>query len=72
MKCSFSGYKGLEAEKKLIRTLGKWKLFVDGSVAGDKYGACLILTFHLMNNEAKYEALIIGMDLARNLEVRHL
>lgn len=28
--------------------------------------------FPLTNNEAEYEALWAGMDLAKNLEVRHL
>lgn len=65
---------------------GKWKLFVDGSVAKEKCGVGLILTspegfkicqairfiFPLTNNEAKYEALLAGLDLAKNLEVKHL
>lgn len=73
-------------EEQLIRSPGKWKLFVDGSVAGSKCGADLILTspegfeicqairftFPLTNNEAEYEALLAGLDLAKNLEVRHL
>ena len=84
--CTFSGPKDLEPKEQLIRTPGKWKLFVDGSVAGSKCGAGLILsspdgfeicqairfTFPLTNNEAEYEALLAGMGLAKNLEVRHL
>ncbi|XP_063941458.1 uncharacterized protein LOC135149627 [Daucus carota subsp. sativus] len=80
------GPKDLEPNEQLIRTPGKWKLFVDGSVAGSKCGAGLILsspdgfeicqairfTFPLTNNEAEYEALLVGMSLAKNLEVRHL
>lgn len=86
VECSLSGPEGLEPEEKLIRTPGKWKLFVDGSVAGVKYGAGLIFsspesfqicqeirfTFPLNNNEAGYEALLAGINLAKNLEVRHL
>ncbi|XP_017228331.1 uncharacterized protein LOC108203718 [Daucus carota subsp. sativus] len=86
VECTFSGPKDLEPNEQLIRTPGKWKLFVDGSVAGSKCGAGLILsspdgfeicqairfTFPLTNNEAEYEALLAGMGLARNLEVRHL
>nr|XP_017250755.1 PREDICTED: uncharacterized protein LOC108221384 [Daucus carota subsp. sativus] len=86
VECIFSGPKDLEPKEQLIRTPGKWKLFVDGSVAESKCGAGLILsspdgfeicqairfTFPLTNNEAEYEALLAGMGLAKNLEVRHL
>lgn len=85
-ECTFTGSMDLSPEEQLFRTPRKWKLFVDYSVAGLKYGAGLILsspdgfdifqairfTFPLNNNEAKYEALLAGVDLARNLEVRHL
>ncbi|XP_074342686.1 uncharacterized protein LOC141680328 [Apium graveolens] len=60
--------------------------FSDGSVAGKKYGSGLILSspegfeiyqairfdFPLTNNEAKYEALLAGMELAQSLEAKHL
>ncbi|XP_063949875.1 uncharacterized protein LOC135152721 [Daucus carota subsp. sativus] len=86
VECRFSGPTDLEPKEQLIRTPGRWKLFVDGSVAGSKCGAGLILsspdgfeicqairfTFPLTNNEAEYEALLAGMGLAKNLEVRHL
>lgn len=86
VECTFSGPKDLAPEEQLIRTPGKWKLFVDGSVAGSKCGVGLILSspdrfeicqairfnFPLTNNEAEYEALLAGMDLAKNLEVRHI
>ena len=86
VECTFSGPKDLEPKEQLIRTPVKWKLFVDGSVAGSKCGAGLILsspdgfeicqairfTFPLTNNEAEYETLLVGMGLAKNLEVRHL
>ncbi|XP_074374091.1 uncharacterized protein LOC141714471 [Apium graveolens] len=66
--------------------MGRWKLFVDGPVAGKKCGAGLILSspegfeicqairfdFPLTNNEAKYEAHFAGMKLARSLEEKHL
>ncbi|KAL8120857.1 hypothetical protein AgCh_017871 [Apium graveolens] len=66
--------------------MGKWKLFVDGSIAGKKCGVRLILSspegleicqviqfdFPLTNNEAEYEALLAGMELARSLEAKHL
>lgn len=44
VECSFSRPKDLALEKRLIRTPGKWKLFVDGSVTGSKCGAGLILS----------------------------
>ncbi|XP_074378267.1 uncharacterized protein LOC141719787 [Apium graveolens] len=73
-------------EEQLIQQPGKWKLFIDGSVAGSKYGAGLILsspdgfeicqdirfTFHFIKNEAEYEAQLVGMSLAKNLEEKHL
>ncbi|XP_074374075.1 uncharacterized protein LOC141714455 [Apium graveolens] len=84
--CTFSGPKDLSLDEQLIRIPGKWKLFVDGSVAGKKCGAGLILSspegfeicqairfdFPLTNNEAEYEALLTGMKLARSLKAKHL
>ncbi|XP_074342707.1 uncharacterized protein LOC141680355 [Apium graveolens] len=85
VECTFSGPRDLTPDEQLIRTPGKWKLFVDGSVPGKKCGASLILSspegfeicqairfdFPLTNNEAEYEALFTGMELARSLEVKH-
>lgn len=62
------------------------EVILDGLVAGQKCGAGLILTssegfeisqanwftFPLMNNEAGYEALLAGIDLAKSLKVKHL
>lgn len=86
VECSFSGPKDLTPEEQHIRAPGKWKLFIDGSVFGQKCGVGLILTspegfeicqasrftFSLTNNEAEYEALLAGMALAKNLGVKHL
>ncbi|XP_074352567.1 uncharacterized protein LOC141691707 [Apium graveolens] len=86
VECTFSGPQDLTPEEQLIRTPRKWKLFVDGSVAGKICGADLILSsfegfeicqairfdFSLTNNEAEYEALLAGMELARSLEAKHL
>ncbi|XP_074323403.1 uncharacterized protein LOC141660324 [Apium graveolens] len=86
VQCTFLGPKDLSPDEQLIRIPGKWKLFVDGSVAGKKCGAGLILSspegfeicqairfdFPLTNNEAEYEALLAGMKLARSLEAKHL
>ncbi|KAJ8768583.1 hypothetical protein K2173_022700 [Erythroxylum novogranatense] len=64
-----------------------WSLFVDGSsnVKGCGVGVVLIgphqeqkmeyafrLEFRASNNEAKYEALIAGLQLAREIEVKYL
>ncbi|XP_074363952.1 uncharacterized protein LOC141704643 [Apium graveolens] len=82
----FLGYMDLSPDEQLIRIPGKWKLFIDGSVAGKKCGVGLILSnpegfeicqairfdFPLTNNEAEYEALLAGMELARSLEAKHL
>ena len=63
-----------------------WKLSVDGASNAQGSGAGLILTspegidieyalrfgFHASNNEAKYEAVIAGLNLAHSLEVDQL
>ncbi|XP_074337277.1 uncharacterized protein LOC141674473 [Apium graveolens] len=86
VECTFSGPQDLASGEQLILTPIKWKLFVDGSVAGEKCGAGLILSspegfeicqairfvFPLTNNEAEYEALLAGMELAQSLEAKHL
>ena len=60
-----------------------WKLFVDGAANAQGSGAGLILTslegihieyalrfgFQASNNEAKYEAVIAGLNLAHSMEV---
>ncbi|XP_074352005.1 uncharacterized protein LOC141691165 [Apium graveolens] len=85
VECTFSGLKDLTPKDQLIRSLGKWKLLIDGPVVGSKCGARLIIsspegfeifqairfTFSLANNEAEYEAFLAGMDLAKNLEAKH-
>ncbi|XP_074342569.1 uncharacterized protein LOC141680170 [Apium graveolens] len=86
VECTFSGSQDLTPDEQLIQTPEKWKLFVDGSVARKKCGVGLILSspkgfeicqairfdFPLTNNEAEYEALLSGMELARSLEAKHL
>ena len=66
--------------------LSTWKLFVDGASNAQESGAGLILTspegidiecalrfgFHTSNNEAEYEAVIAGLNLAHSLEVNQL
>ena len=66
--------------------LSTWKLFVDGASNAQRSGAGLILTspegidieyalrfgFHTSNNEAEYEAVIAGLNLAHSLEVDQL
>ena len=66
--------------------LSIWKLSVDGAANAQGSGAGLILTspegidieyalrfgFHTSNNEAEYEAVIAGLNLAHSLEVDRL
>ena len=66
--------------------LSIWKLSVDGASNAQGSGAGLILTspegidieyalrfgFHASNNEAEYEAVIVGLNLAYSLEVDQL
>ena len=66
--------------------LSTWKLSVDGASNAQGSGAGLILTspegidieyalifgFHTSNNEAEYEAVIAGLNLAHSLEVDQL
>ena len=66
--------------------LSTWELFVDGASNVQGSGAGLILTspegidieyalrfgFHTSNNEAEYEAVIAGLNLAHSLEVDQL
>ena len=66
--------------------LSTWKLSVDGASNAQGSGAGLILTspegidieyalrfgFHASNNEAEYEAVIAGLNLAHSLEVDQL
>ncbi|XP_071688186.1 uncharacterized protein [Rutidosis leptorrhynchoides] len=63
-----------------------WELYTDGAASFESTGAGLILTcphrevhtyalrfnFKVTNNEAKYEALLVGMRIARELGVRKL
>lgn len=86
VECSFNAPMEEEIDQAIDDTLKMWSLYVDGSVAQEKYGGGMILTspngfevcqavrftFKLTNNEAEYEALISGMKLAHSLEVTHL
>ncbi|XP_074373692.1 uncharacterized protein LOC141714046 [Apium graveolens] len=86
VECTFYEKKGPHARRAIDSATGKMKTFVDGSVAGSKCGAGFILsspegseicqairfTFLLTNNEAEYQALLAGLSLAKNLEVKHL
>ena len=69
-----------------VTELSIWKLSVDGAANAQGSGAGLILTslegidieyalrfgFHTSNNEAEYEAVIAGLNLAHSLEVDRL
>ena len=67
-------------------TTGKWTLSVDGSSSINGAGLGLVLKspqgdileqsvhceFRTTNNEAEYEALIAGLDLAKSLNVKSI
>ncbi|GJW74190.1 reverse transcriptase domain-containing protein [Tanacetum coccineum] len=73
----------MEAEEALLE---HWILFTDGSSCTDGSGAGLILTnpegmeftyalrfrFDAINNEAEYEALIVGLRIAEQMGVKNL
>ena len=68
---------------QIVTNLSIWKLSIDGASNAQGSGAGLILTspegidieyalrfgFHASNNEAEYEAVIAGLNLAHSLEV---
>ena len=76
----------LTADMQLTLDLPIWKLFVDGAANAQGSGAGLILTspegidieyalifgFQTSNNEAEYEAVIAGLNLAHSMEVDEL
>ena len=78
VECSFNTPMEEMIDQPVDHTSKMWSLFVDGSVAQEKYEGGMILTspngfevcqavrftFKLTNNEAEYEALISGMRLA--------
>nr|XP_043625712.1 uncharacterized protein LOC122597145 [Erigeron canadensis] len=63
-----------------------WKLYTDGAASSDGCGASLMLVspegkeftyalrfeFGVTNNEAKYEALLAGLRIARDMKIRNL
>ena len=73
-------------DAQITTDLSIWKLFVDGASNAQGSGAGLILTspegidieyalrfgFRTSNNEAEYEAVIAGLNLAHSLEVNQL
>ena len=73
-------------DAQVATDLSTWKLSVDGASNAQGSGAGLILTspegidieyalrfgFHTSNNEAEYEAVIAGLNLAHSLEVDQL
>ncbi|GJW12699.1 reverse transcriptase domain-containing protein [Tanacetum coccineum] len=80
------GVKDEEAKRKEPEPKKAWKLFTDGASSFDGSGAGLILVslegkeytyavrfeFKTTNNEAKYEALLAGLRLAKEMRVQEL
>ena len=76
----------LTKDAQTTTELSLWKLSVDGALNAQGSGAGLILTspegidieyalrfgFRTSNNEAEYEAIIAGLNLAHSLEVNQL
>ncbi|XP_074373811.1 uncharacterized protein LOC141714178 [Apium graveolens] len=76
----------IDPEADQAINLGAWTLKVDGSSTSERSGAGLILTspegftiqtaisfgFPTTNNQAEYEALIVGLKLSRTLRVQDL
>ncbi|KAF7132907.1 hypothetical protein RHSIM_Rhsim09G0074100 [Rhododendron simsii] len=79
-------YTYLELEELPKEKATPWVLQVDGSTTKDASGAGLILTspkgqrlsyalrfeFKTTNNEAEYEALVVGLELTRAVEASHV
>ena len=77
---------GLAEATQPTSDLPIWRLFVDGAANAQGSGAGLILTssegidneyelrfgFRASNNEAEYEAVIVGLNLAHSMEVDQL
>ncbi|XP_074383350.1 uncharacterized protein LOC141724931 [Apium graveolens] len=82
VECNFADPE--DGEVNISGSKKPWSLFVDGSSIVDSGGAGVILTspegfkvqqaikfsFNVTNNEAEYEALIAGLQLAQHLEVQ--
>ncbi|GJR22194.1 reverse transcriptase domain-containing protein [Tanacetum coccineum] len=75
-----------EAKRKEPEPKKTWKLFTDGASSSDGLGAELMLVnpegkeymyalrfeFETTNNEAKYEALIVGLRIAKEMQIQEL
>jgi hypothetical protein len=73
-------------KKKPLKEKEDWRLFTDGASSSDGSGAGLMLVnpegkeytyalrfeFEVTNNESEYEALLAGLRLAKDMEVRNL
>ena len=76
----------MPAETQLGLIMGKWELFVDGASNSKGSGVGIVLVspeglvleqavllkFSTSNNEAEYEALLIGLKTAKKLSASHL
>ncbi|GKC99717.1 reverse transcriptase domain-containing protein [Tanacetum coccineum] len=78
--------KNEEVKRKEPEPKNAWKLFTNGSSSSDGSGAGLMVvspegkeytyvlrfTFETTNNEAKYEALLAGLRIAKEMEIQEL
>ncbi|XP_074337303.1 uncharacterized protein LOC141674495 [Apium graveolens] len=60
------------AERALFAVLKGLKAFEWGPKCQEAFEKAIRFIFPLTNNEAEYEALLVGMNLERNLEAKHL
>nr|GEV76348.1 reverse transcriptase domain-containing protein [Tanacetum cinerariifolium] len=80
------GSKKRRSQKKKPKSENAWKLFTDGASSSDDSGVGLMVVspegkeytyalrfeFKTTNNEAKYEALLEGLRIAKEMEIREL
>ncbi|GJW37097.1 reverse transcriptase domain-containing protein [Tanacetum coccineum] len=78
--------KETEAAKEVLHLGNTWKLYTDGALSSDGSGVGLMLIslkgkvytyalrfeFETTNNEAKYEALLVGLRIVEEMEIKDL
>ncbi|GJT48350.1 reverse transcriptase domain-containing protein [Tanacetum coccineum] len=71
-------------EKEVLDLSNEWKIYTDGTSSSDGAGARLMLIdlagkeytyalrfeFETTNNEAEYEALLVGLRIAQEMEIK--
>nr|GFA00778.1 reverse transcriptase domain-containing protein [Tanacetum cinerariifolium] len=74
------------ATNKVLNSESTWKLYTDGASSSDGSSACLMLVspegkeymyalrfqFQTINNEVEYQALLAGLRIAEEMEIKNL